>query len=601
MTDWNKCWTLPQHKIRKDQIEILDEIEYAIDQGYHNIILEAGTGIGKSAIATTISNRFNNNYILTMTTQLQQQYLEDFPFLTSIKGRKKFTCLKKEKQTLKYIKKLLEEIKKLKLDKDLNNTLKKRISHIKILVKNRYALKKINKKLEEFIEELDNEDLQKLLFTLHELLINLTCDPCFLAGTKKEKCIECEYLQAFKKAQASKQLITNYNYLYYAGNYAKTFSPRELLVLDESHNLEAKLMSLVSKELPRKSINDEFGIDIFKEVVTGENKLQDLNHPGYWLKKLKKLIKLCNTRLENLEANRKHYPEQEYYKTEQNLINHKKYFKELVNNLKDESTRWIINVPLKTKILANKKGLKAEFKPLTIEEYGKCITQFGDFRLFMTGTLGNWKHFCKWIGLDIQDTYYIYKKSPFPVENRPIIKKYVCSMKGRRNGIANWRNYQAIRKIKEILKEHENVKGVIHTSSNEQAWYIISEIGDERLLEIYGNEREKILNKFRYSQEPLVLVGAGIKDGVDFKDDLCRFQIIYKVPFPALQGQTLIRKNYDVNWYIHQTVMPLMQAYGRGVRDINDYCTTYILDKDFERVLRNNKDLFNEYFLEAVQ
>ena len=43
-----------------------------------------------------------------------------------------------------------------------------------------------------------------------------------------------------------------------------------------------------------------------------------------------------------------------------------------------------------------------------------------------------------------------------------------------------------------------------------------------------------------------------------------------------------------------------MQAYGRGVRDINDYCTTYVIDSDFEELLRDYKDLFNEYFLEAV-
>ena len=47
--------------------------------------------------------------------------------------------------------------------------------------------------------------------------------------------------------------------------------------------------------------------------------------------------------------------------------------------------------------------------------------------------------------------------------------------------------------------------------------------------------------------------------------------------------------------------MPLMQAYGRGIRDENDYCTTYVLDSDFDRLLNDYSYLFNEYFLEAVR
>ena len=100
----------------------------------------------------------------------------------------------------------------------------------------------------------------------------------------------------------------------------------------------------------------------------------------------------------------------------------------------------------------------------------------------------------------------------------------------------------------------------------------------------------------------MVLIGAGLKDGVDFSDDKCRFQIIFKMPFPSLAGgQINIRKRFDVSWYIYQTVMPLMQAYGRGIRNENDYCVLYVLDSDMDNLLNNHTDLFNEYFLEAVQ
>ena len=70
-------WTLKQYHPRPQQVEILDEISDALDSGYENIILEAGTGIGKSAIATTVARMCNDSYILTMTNQLQKQYLQE--------------------------------------------------------------------------------------------------------------------------------------------------------------------------------------------------------------------------------------------------------------------------------------------------------------------------------------------------------------------------------------------------------------------------------------------------------------------------------------------------------------------------------------------
>ena len=117
-----------------------------------------------------------------------------------------------------------------------------------------------------------------------------------------------------------------------------------------------------------------------------------------------------------------------------------------------------------------------------------------------------------------------------------------------------------------------------------------------------GSTREETINKFENSKQPLILIGAGLKDGVDLEDGQCRNQILFKMPFPSLaSAQVNIRKYYDKTWYAYQTIMPLMQAYGRGIRDMDDYCTMYVLDSDFDRLLKNYNHLFNEYFLEAVK
>ena len=83
----------PFENPREGQLEIIADIEEAISKGYKYIILEAGTGTGKSAVATTLARMYESAYILTMTKQLQKQYADEFDF-PLVKGRGNFDCLK---------------------------------------------------------------------------------------------------------------------------------------------------------------------------------------------------------------------------------------------------------------------------------------------------------------------------------------------------------------------------------------------------------------------------------------------------------------------------------------------------------------------------
>ena len=86
----------PYTKARENQLETISKIKYAIDNGYKYIILEAGTCTGKSAIAATLALMYDSTYILTVTKQLQEQYLHDFSNLgfKLVKGRGNFQCMK---------------------------------------------------------------------------------------------------------------------------------------------------------------------------------------------------------------------------------------------------------------------------------------------------------------------------------------------------------------------------------------------------------------------------------------------------------------------------------------------------------------------------
>ena len=187
------------------------------------------------------------------------------------------------------------------------------------------------------------------------------------------------------------------------------------------------------------------------------------------------------------------------------------------------------------------------------------------------------------------------------MENRPIKMEFASHMSGSRRGIPNWKNERALSKIRELLDRHKGEKGVIHTSSNSQAYWIIENLSEYNLIFVGGDERDNAINDFSAnSSDDTILIGASIKDGVDFKGDLCRFQIIFKMPYPALNEQVNFRKNQDKSWYFYQAVMALMQAYGRGIRDKDDYCVMYILDSGFRNLFSYNRRFFNEYFTEAA-
>lgn len=536
--DWMVYWSFKGHDPRSSQVKLINKINWAIGEGYKNIILEAGTGTGKSAIATTLANMFEDSYILTMTKQLQQQYLDDFgDMLVEIKGRGNYKCNYKG-----------------------------------------------------------------------------SCDFCIKAEYNLRKCASCEFQIAFKKALEADNVITNYDFFYYAGVANPLLDTRELLILDEAHNLERKMLMLSSNDLNREYISTKFGIDIFEPIMNGTTSINNLKRDSdYWIRLCDDLVGECSKRIKKIEGdanktvqvtldefenNPDKYSNFDYVE-KQNLEQDMKSFASISLGLNAKDL--IIDLPDNKLILDNNMEISAEFKPYSVVDDTQNLLNLGNVCIFLTGTLGSKDKFCEWNNIDPEETYYIYEKSPFDVSKRPIYTDFVGRMSGKRRGVPNWKNNNALLKIKELLDRHSNQKGVIHTSSNEQALWIKENLKMYPLIFVGGEDRNRVLKEFTQTKDNVVLIGASIKDGVDFKGDLCRFQIIFKIPYPQLNEQVKYRRDLDPKWFYYQTVMALMQAYGRGIRDKDDWCVMYILDSSFKQLVDYNRGFFNEYFLEAVQ
>ena len=88
--DWKPFF--PYASPRPGQEEAINEILDCFESGKKYFVLEAGTGIGKSAIATTVASYVDKYFgkkeetasgtnILTTQKLLQDQYRRDYPYI----------------------------------------------------------------------------------------------------------------------------------------------------------------------------------------------------------------------------------------------------------------------------------------------------------------------------------------------------------------------------------------------------------------------------------------------------------------------------------------------------------------------------------------
>lgn len=78
---------------RANQREIIEKILTAYENGKRYVILNAPTGIGKSAIGYSVSRYYGSSNILTSQKVLQEQYYKDFK-IPYVLGRANYSCTK---------------------------------------------------------------------------------------------------------------------------------------------------------------------------------------------------------------------------------------------------------------------------------------------------------------------------------------------------------------------------------------------------------------------------------------------------------------------------------------------------------------------------
>lgn len=522
----------PFESPREGQLEIISEIQDAIERGYNNIILEAGTGTGKSAIATTLARIFKPAYILTMTKQLQSQYAGEFGY-PLVKGRSNFQCL----------------------DSGLESSCDRGTCQT-IPSSQKFAC---------------DYGISKSPFDGSETAFqDAFGGPIYFRSNDR-----CHYWM--QKARAVKSPITlmNYDYALLELNYVKHFGPRSLMVLDEAHNLEDKLMRRLEVNLYNRRLERDIKKSIPQSMLRYEEPQEwilfiESIYDSYQDIGLKKMPKNQADRINRVKMN----------------------LSELSHNLEESPENWVVD--------PGQSGVS--FKPLRVDSYANDrLFRHADLRLFMSATILDQQLFCQWLGISPEETYHLQVKSIFPPSSRPVHLNLVGNMSHR---LIKRTAPKTIPVLEKIVEHHKYEKGLIHTHNYKCQQYILKNLKDPRLMGHNPTNREFVLGQFERSNDPMVLVSPSMSEGVDLPYEKCQFQVIYKIPFPYLGDRQINqRKKQDPKWYAYKTIMTLLQAYGRGMRAEDDYCETYILDGNFRMLLRNPlyRNLVPDFFKEAIQ
>jgi ATP-dependent DNA helicase DinG len=392
--------------------------------------------------------------------------------------------------------------------------------------------------------------------------------------------------------------VMSYSYFLYEATHPKDFGKRKLMVCDEAHNMEEELMRFIEF-----TISDNDLKIVNSRIPRVVNGIEDwVKHIDGWKRSLAEELESTKEKFDEADSGEKatlspsgRIKTEEMMEKIQNLADKIGKCIFISGELAVDPDNWIIE--------RGEKGLmtKVTFRPIFVREWADKFFSMADRFLLQSATIIDAESVASGLGLDEGECAFLRAGSDFLPEKRPIYYRPAGRMS--HGDIAGTLPRMA-GMIRGLLDEYPDKKGVIHTHTYNIQEYIAKSVASSRFLmnrQEDPRNRGRILAEFIKSPDPVVLVTPSAYEGMDFKDDICRWQVICKMPYPNLGNKQVERRmSLDRGWYQWKTVLRRVQTYGRGIRSREDWCDTYILDGSFSTLLKTGKDLFPKWFTEAI-
>jgi len=426
---------------------------------------------------------------------------------------------------------------------------------------------------------------------------NYTCreteeesDICDIYLRDGESCSEqdkCTYNEQKKAAHQADTILLTFAKLVTDTISGESLGDRDLVIVDEAHSLENQTASLFCGFAVSPA---NLPMPIWEKVEKRIPQSEDFEDFESWLWTVEDE---CQRYQSNGGAT----------KTEIRQIKKMKRSLEYLKYEISEDRKWVVNLDEISQ--GNDKYERPEFKPVWVSRFlRRMIWDRGEQVVLSTATVPFRDKPRRWLRrIGLGDAEYSLHTVPmtFPVENRPIITSTMNGKMTRRKEEDNWDENLAT--VKKILDNHESENGVIHTQSYDRAERLAQELNGYSTFLHPSDLDGNIIDEWRDSDDD-VLISPAVREGVDLKGDLCRFQILFKVPYPSLADNRvsyLLNEKGHWNWYRQEAAKYVIQMYGRAVRSSEDHANFYVIDGSFYDLINKASSSFPEWFAKAMK
>lgn len=545
---WDDLFPFPEYREKQRQTMIA-VIQALHDPQYDNVIVDAPTGVGKSAINVAACRSFDSSFYITPQKKLRQQLQDDdvlSEFYRSLRARRDYQC------------------------------------------------------------GVTGSDCDSCEINRSS---NQTCSE-FVSDDRAEEDSCTYWLNKIKSIDAETAVLT-FAYLVIDGNLPPedpqgnpiSFGDRDLLVVDECHGLENQVASLFAGfKVSPWTVPPDCYRDIARHLS------METSRHGEVMDIMETLRDRCRA-YKHEHADNDDYADQ-VEDCKKFIDNAEWFFKEAEEWDRDwvvdmDRTRH----PDKNKKVKTFQ-LKPVKVDSFLKNF---IWRRADTRLLTTATMpfrGSASTWCRRIGLDPERTHVIKVGMPFPPENRPVhVHTEIAKMSGGGDD-ENWGKIMA--ELDRLAGKHDGENGLVHTASYKRAQRVYQDaqsggyenLKDNVLFHDADKETGPFLTKWQNSEESVVL-SPSMSEGVDLAGEMCRWQALLKVPYPNMGDS---RVDYlmdrdtgygaDWQWYNETTAQSIIQSVGRAVRSKDDYADYYVLDESFESV--RNSVAFPDWFEAAI-
>lgn len=402
--------------------------------------------------------------------------------------------------------------------------------------------------------------------------------PCNKTKKSRQECREnfgrCDYGTAKSRAlsDAKFSLLNAHTLIAYAVYVPDQISGRDILVIDEAHSFPEIVSSSVGLTLSLKMLTP-FGINHIPKYAS------PAKYDGF-----------LQEVLERIE-------EDEDILTEENeQMVHK------IQYIKGQLHSGNLSIDHEMNDQDHQLVERIKMFPVRVEEYYNKIKKLAPIRIHLSATILGYETYCSMLGIKPENVGIIRTASPFPKEIRPFYMNYsVGQMSAQTLPVLI---PKVIERIEYLMDHYKDYKGMIHGVTYKLCNEIYSGIRQDlrgRLLYARSSkEQNECLTRHKQSRNT-VLLSPSMTEGIDLKDDLSRFQILVKTPYPYLGDPLLkLRKEIYPGYYEMLTATTVMQAYGRSTRHQEDWSHTFCLDDSFKWFIQRNPGLFPNWFLEAI-